>query len=506
MLKIVKTENGMVRGLPGNNTRISVFKGIPFAAPPTGENRWRAPQPCQDWEGVKDAFSFAPISIQDTPGLGDDIYSREFHVDSQLEMSEDCLYLNVWTSAKTNQDRLPVLVWFFGGGFQWGYPSEMEFNGENTAKRGVVVVSVNYRLGALGFLAHEQLTKEAPAANANFGNLDQLAGLQWVKRNIEAFGGDPDNITIAGQSAGGASVLSHLTSDRSIGLFQKAIIYSGIIRNPYTVDEFITPQPLKKGEALGSEFLDYLGVTSISEARKLDAIFIRDKYSEFAASHPRFSPVIDGNFIKEDPFRLFLAGKHANVPLLAGNTYDEFISFIDVASDETLRQKAQELFGDKADRFLSFQEAHHTAGDGNLYAPVRGIEQAVKCLFRFHDADCFYYSFEPDIPGEDHPGTFHSVDLWFFFETLAGSYRPFTGRHYDLSRQMCNYVTNFIRSGNPNGKDANGQEMPQWLPYTEENKNEMHFTSEGCIPKVQNSAFYDFLEEHIAEKNKTVKK
>ena len=130
MLKIVKTENGLVRGLAGNNARISVFKGIPYAAPPVGRNRWRAPRPAQNWDGIKDAFSFAPISIQDTPGLGDDIYCREFHVDSQIEMSEDCLYVNVWTPALSESDNLPVLVWFFGGGFQWGYPSEMEFNGE----------------------------------------------------------------------------------------------------------------------------------------------------------------------------------------------------------------------------------------------------------------------------------------------------------------------------------------------------------------------------------------
>ena len=223
MLKIVKTENGLVRGLPGNNTRISVFKGIPFAQPPVGSNRWKAPQPCKDWDGIYDAYKFAPISMQDQPGIGTDIYCREWHVDPDIEINEDCLYLNIWTNAKNADEKLPVLVWFFGGGFQWGYTAEMEFNGENLAKKGIVVVSVNYRLGAFGFLAHPELFKEAPEAPANFGLLDQQAGLKWVIRNIAAFGGDPDNITIAGQSAGGGSVLNHLTAKSSIGLYQRFI-------------------------------------------------------------------------------------------------------------------------------------------------------------------------------------------------------------------------------------------------------------------------------------------
>ena len=157
MLKVVKTENGAVRGLPGNNTRITVFKGIPFAAPPVGKNRWRAPQPAENWEGVRDCYTFGPISVQDQPGVGTDIYCREWHVDPDIPMDEDCLYLNVWTNAKSDTDKLPVYVWFFGGGFQWGYPPEMEFNGENIAKRGVVVVSVNYRLGAFGFISHPEI-------------------------------------------------------------------------------------------------------------------------------------------------------------------------------------------------------------------------------------------------------------------------------------------------------------------------------------------------------------
>lgn len=178
MIRIAETENGTVRGLPAADPRVSAFKGIPFAAPPIGENRWRAPQPCKNWKGILDAFTFAPISMQDVPGLGTDIYCREWHVDPDIPMSEDCLYLNVWTNAKSTDERLPVLVWFFGGGYQWGYTSEMEFDGERLARQGVVVVTVNYRLGALGFLAHPDITAAQPDAPCNFGSLDQQAGVR----------------------------------------------------------------------------------------------------------------------------------------------------------------------------------------------------------------------------------------------------------------------------------------------------------------------------------------
>ncbi len=229
MLRVVKTENGIVRGIEAADPRITAFKGVPFAAPPVGENRWRAPQPAESWEGVLDCSRFKSISMQDTPGLGTDIYCREWHVDPEIPMGEDCLYLNIWTPAKTGEEALPVLVWYFGGGLQWGYTSEMEFDGERMARRGIVVVTVNYRLGVFGFLAHPQLTSEQPDAPTNFGSLDQQAGLNWVRRNIRAFGGDPDCITIAGQSAGGGSVMSQITCPKNKGLIKRAIPFRTVI-------------------------------------------------------------------------------------------------------------------------------------------------------------------------------------------------------------------------------------------------------------------------------------
>ena len=204
MIKETRVENGVVRGVAAADPRIISYKGIPFAAPPVGALRWKAPQPAADWQGVLDCTRFAPISVQCKPGTDpDNIYTREWNVDPDIPMSEDSLYLNVWTPAKTTEERLPVFVWYFGGGLVEGNTAEMEFNGERLARRGIVVVTINYRLNVFGFLAHPELTAENPDFPTNFGHLDQIFGLQWVKRNIAAFGGDPNNITIGGQSAGG---------------------------------------------------------------------------------------------------------------------------------------------------------------------------------------------------------------------------------------------------------------------------------------------------------------
>ncbi|MBP5608835.1 MAG: carboxylesterase family protein, partial [Lachnospiraceae bacterium] len=254
MLRTAETEYGKVKGMQGTDARITVYKGIPFAAPPIGENRWRAPKPPKAWDGVKECYTFGPIPVQDTPGMGDDLYCREWHVDCDIPMSEDCLYLNVWTPAKKPDEKLPVLVWYFGGGFQWGYTAEMEFDGERLAARGIVVVSVSYRLGAIGFMAHPELTREE-GASGNYGVLDQKAGLEWTVRNIAAFGGDPDRITIMGQSAGGCSVMNQLTCEENFDKIKGAVILSGIIRFPQSEAEkdLFRPTELDKAEKKGED-------------------------------------------------------------------------------------------------------------------------------------------------------------------------------------------------------------------------------------------------------------
>lgn len=504
MLRKVMTENGIVKGLPAADPRITAFKGIPFAAPPVGENRFRAPQPCQNWEGELEAYQFAPISVQDTPGLGTDIYCREWHVDPEIAMGEDCLYLNVWTNAKSADDKLPVLIWFFGGGFQWGYPAEMEFDGERFARRGIVVVTVNYRLNVFGFLAHPELTKNQPDAPTNFGLLDQQAGIKWVKRNIAAFGGDPDNITLSGQSAGGGSVMAQITSPTNKGLFQKAVIMSGVIRSPYGIGG-ILPVTMEDAEANGKGFFDFLGISTIDEARKIDPFVLLSKYDEYVAAHPRFFPITDHVFTFEDSFLTVARNKQLDVQIMAGNTKDEFPNFIPAQSEEEFLAKVKEIFGDKAEKFLSFPEAGKRLNE-KLYAPVSGIECSVKEMFvqsakHNNAAKNYYYRFDADIPGEDQPGTFHSVDLWFFFETLAKCWRPFQGRHYDLARLMCNYMTNFIKTGDPNGPDNDGTPMPYWKPYTKENPVEMTFRTDGLVTgdRDKENEFISFLMEELGK-------
>lgn len=443
MLRQTIISNGKVRGLPGNDPRITVYKGIPFAQPPVGDLRWKAPQPCEDWEGTLEAYNFGPISVQDQPAVGTDIYCKEWHVDPDIPMSEDCLYLNVWTPAKTPDEKLPVLFWIFGGGFQWGYTAEMEFNGERLARRGIVVVSVNYRLAALGFLAHPDLTAESPDAPANFGLLDQQAGLRWVKENIAAFGGDPDNITIAGQSAGGGSVLSQITNEDNFGLIKGAVIMSGMIRFPGDGDDILLPVTLEKAEAKGKEFLNFLGVNSIEEARKLDAFFIRDKYGEWAQNHPRFAPVQDGVNFKTDALISFEENKINGIPVMAGYTTDEF------------------LF------------------DG-IHIVEKSVKESCSKAVSSGVSDLYVYEFGTDIPGEDNPGNFHSVDLWFWFDNVIKCWRPMRGRHFDLARQMGNYLASFVKTHNPNCLDNDGSEMPLWKPYGNEG-NLMKFTSEGAV-------------------------
>ncbi len=446
MLREVKVENGIVRGVASADPRVTAFKGVPYAAPPVGKNRWRAPQPCEDWDGVLLCQEFAPISIQDQPGVGTDVYCKEWHVDPDIPMDEDCLYLNIWTPAKSADEKLPVLVWYFGGAFQWGYTAEMEFDGERLARRGIIVVSVNYRLALMGFLAHPEITKESPDAPANFGLLDQQAGLHWVHRNIAAFGGDPDRITIAGQSAGGGSTLQQLTCKDNKDIVKGAVIFSGMIDMEGMPGDIFNPLTLEEAEKNGEAFFDFIGVKSLEEARAMDAFKLRDLYGEyspmnFAPDSPpdlskKMFPIKDGKHYVGDPLKSVKAGDYPDVPVISGYTSDEFtFNGVNIVEKSVKKAVSEAIKNDREN----------------------GKDRKFYC-----------YCFDPDIPGEDNPGTFHSVDLWFWFESIQKCWRPFKGRHFDLSRQMCNYFANFVKTGNPNGFDADGEPMPEWKSFNDE--------------------------------------
>ena len=470
MIKIARTENGLVRGTPASDPRIIAFKGVPFAAPPVGNLRWRPPQPATCWTGVRDCIEFAPISMQVKPGLNkDDIYTREWNVDPEIPMSEDCLYLNIWTPAESENDRLPVFVWFFGGGLQVGNTAEMEFDGQRLARRGIVVVTVNYRLNVFGFLTHPEIIRENPDAPANFGNLDQQFGLMWTKRNIAAFGGDPENITIGGQSAGGGSVLSQLTCPANKPYIKKAIVDSGIMLNLYA--PFRVRLSLEDAAKMGEEFFRELGVSTLAEARAIPAEVIRDKTSGVR----RFwGTVADGIFQTDVAVNNILKGNFLDVPILLGHTRTEFIARPSVKDMDELKSLAGNMFGSDAGRFLELIKADEGFEKAVENASVSGIEFAIRTVCRRlgelgKKGPYYVFEFDPEIPGWDNPGSFHSSDLWFWFETLAKCWRPFVGKHYDLARHMCNYWANFIKNGDPNGNDANGAPMERWDPYTDSN-------------------------------------
>ncbi len=430
MLRDTSTRYGKLRGLPGNDPRITVYKGIPFAKPPVGDLRWRRPMPLDEGHGDLDAYVFAPISIQDVPGLDDNVYTKEWHVDPDISMDEDCLYLNIWTPAKSCDEKLPVLVWFFGGAFQWGYTPEMEFNGERLARRGIIVVSINYRLGAIGFLAHRDLTLESPDAPANFGLLDQQAGLKWVYENIASFGGDPRNITIAGQSAGGGSVLNQMCNSDNYDMLKGAAIISGLIRIPDVKEDILIPMSLERAEEVGGQFLNYLGVNGINEARKLDAFYIRDKYAEFVKDHPRFAPVMDRAGYSEDAYYKFRSGRRAQIPVMTGYTTDEF-------------------------------------SESGVNLVKKTVTEAVPEAVSNCSAPVYVYEFAAPMPGDDE-GVFHSSDLWFWFETLNMCWRPFGGAHFELAKRMCDCLADFVKYHSPS---ADGS----WLPATTDNLNTVRF-------------------------------
>ena len=497
MNRTVKTEAGYVRGMAAADPRVTVFRGIPFAAPPVGDLRWRAPQRVNEWDGIRDCFEFAPIGMQSIPGINkENIYTREWNVDPEIPMDEDCLYLNVWTPSVSPEEKLPVFVWYFGGALQYGNTAEMEFDGERLARRGIIVVTVNYRLNVFGFLAHPELSKENPTAPTNFGNIDQQFGLMWTKRNIASFGGDPDNITIGGQSAGGGSVLTQLNHPENKPFIQKAIIDSGIIADVYSKRPALS---LAEAEKQGEEFFAYLGVNSLEEARALPASLIRDKndaYKKF------WWTVVDGIYQKDTYWNSIFKGNLLDVPLLMGYTNNEFYVTPPSESIEELKEFAKERFGELAEEFLSIIKIEEGLLEAKKNGTINTMEVAVhtacKCMELTGKVGPRYvYEFGPEIPGWDNPGAFHSSDLWFFFETLAKCWRPFTGKHYDLARHMCNYWVNFIKSADPNGMDGDGSDMEQWIPYQTKEAFLMKFYERAQGEIQARNPLVEFLSNHI---------
>ena len=412
-LKQAQTGSGLVRGVPSGIPSITVFRGVPFAAPPVGARRWHAPEPAAKWEVVRVCDAFAPAAIQTAHPAGS-FYQLEFYRAPQ-DFSEDCLYLNIWTPAEAAGEDLPVMVWYHGGAYMHGWSHEMEFDGEAFAKRGVILVTANYRVGVLGYLAHADLRDEH-GASGNYGLLDQIAALRWVRGNIRAFGGDPENVTIFGQSAGGGSVQCLCASPLAKGLFKRAIIMSA--GSP--LNALGGGNSLAEAEASGAAFCAMAGkdIAALKRAPAEELRLLGVRFLE-AGAGLRFRPCVDGHALVEAPGAAFYHGRINTSSLMIGS----------VTGDGN-------LFGGGADPDAASTAATLELGEN---------------MARLGLSAPYIYHFDRDIPGDDHPGAFHSSELWYVFGTLMRCHRPFTGVDYDISLQMTDFWANFARCGAPGG-------------------------------------------------------
>jgi len=511
MLRNVETKYGKLKGLVGKDPRVTVFRGVPYAKPPVGDLRWKAPQPCEPWEGVRECYEYGPMPMMRIhPGRDNEFYTKELHpTSSEYDMSEDCLYLNIFSPAETVDDNLPVFCYIHGGGYQDGYNYEIEFDGERVARRGVIVVMVGYRLGLFGFLAHPEITAETPegAIVSNFGMQDQSLAIHWIYENIKNFGGDPSRITICGQSAGAGSVQNQMTSPCNDGIIAGAIAQSSV-GFAFAEDGLSArTTDLAGAEANGVDFFTKAGIKDLAEARSLTAEELMQKIRD--VSEPgamfgfMFTPFVDGVFLKETNVTSYYKDDFKAVPMLVGHCMGEATGGMfarnNVPTLEQFKANAKEVYGDKADEFLAVcnvssdedVKALYDKGTFNrMMAGSRGFCELRSSMGR----DVWYYIFDHDIPGDD-AGSFHGSDLWFMFDSLGNSWRPFEGKHYDLARQVTSYWTNFVKYGNPNNADCTdyiGKPLPEWKKYTNEEKNVIRFLDVATPDVLPEDKVFDF--------------
>ncbi|HEY6120724.1 MAG TPA: carboxylesterase family protein [Pyrinomonadaceae bacterium] len=494
----VKTTNGVVEGTVDKTTGVRTFKGVPYAAPPVGTLRWQPPQPIQNWNGTLKAEQFGPRCMQRS------IYSDM--VFRSNGMSEDCLYLNVWTPAKLPTKKLPVLVYFYGGGFVAGDGSEPRYEGANMARKGVVALTVNYRLSVFGFFAHPELTKESPHhASGNYGLLDQNAALRWVRQNIAAFGGDPKRVTIAGESAGSISVSAQMGSSLSRDLIAGAIGESGSLLGT------LSALPLDEAERNGIKFMTSVGADSLTALRAKSAAEILEATAKPDMPWP--TPTVDGYFLRKSPFAIYAEGEQAHIPLLAGSNSEEssYLAILHglAPTVENYQRALEQLYVDKAGQVFELypastsaeviEAAQDLASDRFIsYSTWKWLDLATKTGSK----PTYYYLYARPRPvmstgTADEPparGAGHSAEIEYAMGNLDLNHVfAWTADDQKVSKVMQEYFVNFIKTGNPNG-----QGLRAWPAFAEGQRMIIDVNSRAEQEKVRQR--YQFLDQFYVRK------
>jgi para-nitrobenzyl esterase len=499
----VKSTGGQLQGVVVDG--VASFKGIPFAAPPVGDLRWKAPEPSKAWTGIRKADAYASGCMQDS--------SMVKMVGASAGVSEDCLYLNVWTAAKNAGEKRPVMVWIHGGAFVGGMTGTPMFDGTKFAQKGVVLVSIAYRLGVFGFMAHPELSRESGKGSGAYGIQDMIAGLQWVKNNIAQFGGDPSCVTIFGESAGGIAVGMLSAAPAAKGLFQRAISESGgSFAPPRIADEAGQNVPsLKLAESNGESFLKKLGAADIKAARALPAEQIQKAAGGGMGGGSSFWPVADGTAIPGDPYELFEKGRFNDTPILVGTNSNEGGLFSrGPVTAAAFEKQIRSGYGEKADVILSAYphstdaEASRASADvfrefafaWPTWAWARMQSQKGK-----GKAFVYYYDHRtPDSPD----GANHAAEVTYVFGNFGSGASAPNPNDLALSDLIRSYWINFARTGDPNGTG-----LSQWPDFTEKNQKVMFFDTGASAKPIQNleklkafDAYYSWRREQ-AKKNGT---
>jgi para-nitrobenzyl esterase len=456
----VKTTGGMLQGTPGKDPSVTGFLGVPYAAPPVGNLRWRGPQAVAVSAGVRHANKFGNACMQNALKPGS-FYQVEFY-ETPEPVSEDCLYLNLWTAASSATEKRPVMVWIHGGGYVEGSGSLPSFNGENLARKGVVLVTINYRLGVFGFLAHPELSKENPFhTSGNYGLLDQLQALRWVKQNIRQFGGDPDNVTIFGQSAGASSVINLCASPLAKGYFQRAIVQSG---------GFGRGSDRKTQEEAGVSFAKRVGVDSIAALRakpaeEIQRIAIPPPDGK-SANVSHFGPYVDGYFLPIAPVEVFQAGNENTHSLLTGSLANEGTTLVPTPVTEAeLKGRIATRYGSRSEEYFKIYPVHSDQEAWQAAIDAVRDSMASTALEIARDEKrppAYVYYFDRRPPGRDSEryGAFHSAELVYVFNNLDYVKRPWTDTDRKLADVMSSYWVNFATTGDPNGAG-----LPHWPAF-----------------------------------------